>query len=135
MKGKVFVDSNIAVYAADSRDARKNRRAQEFFLENDEYLVVSTQVLQETFVSLTRKARAPHSVARAYVLALAKYEVVSVTSDHIRNAMDYADSFRISFWDALIVASAESANCAQICSEDLNSGQTIRGMRIWNPFA
>jgi predicted nucleic acid-binding protein len=134
MTGKVFLDSNIAVYAADRRDSRKQRRAEEVLLEADEWLVVSTQVLQETFASLTRKARAPHLVARAYVLGLANYEVVSLTPDHIRNAIDYSDSLRISFWDALIVAAAESANCAAICTEDLNSGQTIRGMRIWNPF-
>lgn len=134
MTGKVFLDSNIAVYAADHRDKRKQRLAREAMRSHESRLVVSTQVLQETFVSITRKLRVAHPIAKDYVSALAEFEIVPVTVAHVQSAMDYADSFRISFWDALIVASAESANCAQICSEDLNCGQTIRGMRIWNPF-
>jgi predicted nucleic acid-binding protein len=61
--------------------------------------------------------------------------VEPTTPDPVTRAIDISAMAQIMFWDALIVASAEQAQATQICSEDLNAGQTIAGMRIVNPFA
>jgi predicted nucleic acid-binding protein len=40
----------------------------------------------------------------------------------------------VSFWDALIVTSAEQARAVHLISEDLNDGQSIGAVRVVNPF-
>jgi predicted nucleic acid-binding protein len=61
-------------------------------------------------------------------------EVIVNTCDTIEEAINISIASRLSFWDALIIASAGTANCSAVYSEDLNDGQIIRGVRIVNPF-
>jgi len=98
--------------------------------------VLSTQVLHEFYVNVTRKIAAPlsKSSARAVVDAYAPW-CVNITVAETSAAFRIEDEARISFWDALIVAAARKAGAVRILSEDLNSGQTIAGIRIENPFS
>ena len=64
-----------------------------------------------------------------------RMEVVVVTLDLIRRAIDLASLHRINYWDALLVAAAESAGCTELYSEDLNAGQSYSGVRVVNPFS
>lgn len=52
----------------------------------------------------------------------------------IKDAIDVSLLNKISFWDALIVISAEIAKCTALITEDLNSGQIIKGVKIINPL-
>ncbi|MCU1339644.1 MAG: hypothetical protein JWO19_5225 [Bryobacterales bacterium] len=134
-----FVDTNVLVYAFDKSSSPKKRVAQrlmsELMIENR--LNLSTQVLQELFVTLTRKVGQPCSSGEALAVLddLAAWPVIGINYAAIRAAAGLAENAKISFWDALIVVAAERAGAAVLYSEDLNDGQEILGVRISNPFA
>jgi len=98
--------------------------------------VVSMQVLQEFYATVTRKLAQPlpKQDARAIVEDFA-YWCIETTPDEIKRTFRIEDEARIGFWDALIVAAAIKSGATLILSEDLNAGQTIAGITIENPFA
>ena len=137
MTDKSFVDSNVLIYAYDADAGVKRTAAAAVLRElwDRRSGVLSTQVLHEFYVNVTRKIAAPlsKSSARAVVDAYAPW-CVNTTPAETSAAFRIEDEARISFWDALIVAAARKAGAVRILSEDLNAGQTIAGIRIENPF-
>jgi predicted nucleic acid-binding protein len=133
-----FVDTNVLVYAFDKSGSPKQRGAQGLMNElmEQDRLRVSTQVLQELYVTLTRKAMRPCSSeeALAVVEDLAAWPLMVVDYAAIRAAVGLADQAQLSFWDALVVVAAARAGAAVLYTEDLNDGQEILGVRIRNPF-
>jgi predicted nucleic acid-binding protein len=97
---------------------------------------LSIQVLQEFYVNATRKLTTPLAqvCAREVVNSYAAWVREPTTADTVIRAIDIAALVQISFWEALIVASAEQAEATQIYSEDLNAGQSIAGIKIVNPL-
>jgi predicted nucleic acid-binding protein len=134
--GKIFVDTNILVYALDTRFPEKRERAAEALrsLQARGGGVVSTQVLQECYVAATTKLGIEPLIAKEALGKLKALELVLIDLALIQDAIDTSILNRISFWDALIVVSAEKAACAELWTEDLNHGQVIRGVRIRNPI-
>jgi predicted nucleic acid-binding protein len=134
-----FVDTNVLVYAFDKSGSAKKRVAQRLLNElmDEDRLRVSTQVLQELFVTLTRKAmrRCSSEEALAAMEDLTAWPLMVVDYAAIRAAVGLADQAKISFWDALIVVAAARVGAAVLYTEDLNDGQEILGVRISNPFA
>lgn len=137
MSGKVFIDTNILVYAHDLDAGIKQRTAHTLILKlaQDRTGVLSMQVLQEFYVTATRKliTPLPKTEARAIVEDFGHW-CISTSPADIKNAFQIEDEARISFWDALIVGAAVRAGATHILSEDLNPGQTIGGILIENPF-
>lgn len=133
---KVFLDTNILVYAADSADRQKQARAMEVVREirKEGIGVISTQVMQEFFVVAVRKLGLALLDARKLTLTLSEFEVVSMTPTLVEQAMDLTILYQLSFWDALLVAAAKEGRCAKLLSEDLQTGQTIAGIKIENPI-
>lgn len=133
---KVFLDTNVLVYALD-RDAGAKRQTARRLLEvaAGGVGVISTQILQEFYVVATRKLGVEPALAKSILHSLRRFEIVTVTGDLIEQAVDVSVVSRMSFWDALVVVSAEAAQCAQLWTEDLNAGQVIRGVTVVNPFA
>jgi predicted nucleic acid-binding protein len=133
---KVFLDTNILIYSLDQSDIDKKKNSRELIkaLTSENLGVISTQVLQEFYIAATTKLGADPLLIKEIVRSLEKIETVTVTTTLIKEAIDCSVLNRISFWDALIVVSAESAKCKLLCTEDLNHGQIIRGVRIENPF-
>ena len=133
-----FVDTNVLVYALENRNSPKKRVAQRLLdeLMDSDRLRVSTQVLQELFVTLTRKVAQPCSneEAAAVLEDLAAWPLVVIDYSAIRAAVGLADQAKLSFWDALVVVAAARVGAAVLYSEDLNHGQEILGVRICNPF-
>ena len=135
---KVFVDTNVLVYAHDATAGHKQERAREAIMElwNTQAGVLSTQVLQELFVSLTKKI--PHPLenrkARRILEDLCAWEVVVNDEQAIFAAIDIQPKFRLSFWDSLILEAAHRSGATTLLSEDLSQGQRIRGLTIVNPF-
>lgn len=130
-----FVDTNVFTYTFDDSEPTKQERARALLRDTPE-IVVSTQVLQELYVSLT-KGRLPITTkakAEAAVRTLSDYVVVQVDVPLILSAVGICGRDQISFWDALIVSAAAHANCDSLLSEDLNNGQIIEGVRVTNPF-
>ena len=135
--GKVFLDTNVLVYAqdADAPDKRQRSRALIAAVVAAGSGVISTQVLQEFYVTATRKMGVPPLAAKSVVQSFRLFEVVQLSPDLIEQAIDRSVLSQLSFWDALIVAASVASGCTTIFSEDLNAGQVIDGVKITNPFA
>jgi predicted nucleic acid-binding protein len=138
MTDKVFVDTNILVYAHDLDAGNKHDQAAEIVSQVWESRngVLSTQVLQEFYVTLTRKVSSTLSKleARKLVQKYSHWHLVLNDLSIILQASEIEESNNISFWDALIVSAAYSQNVPTILTEDLNHGQIIEGIFIRNPF-
>jgi len=90
--------------------------------------------MQEFYVAATSKLGADPLLTKDILRSLERFETVVVSPTLIKDAIDCSIINRLSFWDALIVVSAESAQCEILWTEDLNHGQIIRGVRIENPL-
>jgi len=138
MADKVFVDTNILVYAHDLDAGAKYEQAAALVsdLWESRNGFLSTQVLQEFYVTLTRKVSSPLSKleARKLLQKYSNWNVVLNDPSMISQASEIEESYNISFWDALIVSAAYSQNVPTILTEDLNHGQIIEGILIKNPF-
>jgi predicted nucleic acid-binding protein len=138
MTAKTFVDTNILIYAHDVQAGRKHENARRILRElwSARTGVLSTQVLQEFYVNVTRKIARPipRQTARAVVDSYVLW-CITTTPTELFAAFSIEDETGIGFWDALIVAAARKAGATRILSEDLNHGQVINGVRIENPFA
>jgi predicted nucleic acid-binding protein len=138
MSGVAFVDSNILIYAHD-RDAGPRRERARQLCENlwhERSGCMSVQVLQEFYVTVTRKLRAPVARARAreLVRAYSSWVLSPTTPETVVRATELSEAAEIGFWDALIVAAAEQSGADTLYSEDLNDGQVIAGVRVVNPL-
>ena len=138
MSANVFVDTNILIYAYDIDSPSKGAIAQKILLNLwlEHSGVLSMQVLQEFYVTSTRKLPSPLSKEKARTLIdhFSKW-CIDTTPEEIQRAFQIEDEAQISFWDALIVSAAIKADAERILSEDLNPGQRIAGVLIENPFA
>lgn len=133
---KIFIDTNILVYTIDQKNRIKHSRARTIvktIVENHRP-VISTQVIKEFYVVAVTKLAADPIVIKNIVHNFQNMEVVNNDIDLIEQAIDISVLSQISFWDSLIVAAAEKANCEFIYSEDLNNGQNYRGINVVNPF-
>ena len=133
---KIFIDTNILVYTLDKRDKVKQKKAREIFKKIVELHqpVLSTQILKEFYVVSVSKLKADHLMVKNIIHNFKNMEIVNNDIDLIEQAIDISIISRISFWDSLVVAAAEKAKCDFIISEDLNAGQTYRGVMVINPF-
>jgi len=134
---KAFLDTNIVIYANDSRDPVKQSRAIEVVTDciREQTGVVSTQVLQEYAVVALDKLNQDLDVVLRQLLLLESLEVVQITPELVRRGLEIQARYRISYWDGAIIAAAEHANCSLLLSEDLTSGQLYATVRVENPFA
>ena len=132
----VFLDTNLVVYAFDRAGQAKQRVAIEV-LEGKERLVVSSQVLLESFWVLTRKLAEPldENQASEVIDQLCNLPVVSTDPQLVQRAIKTSLRYDIAIWDALIVEAARAAGCHRVLSEDLQTGQDFDGVVIENPFA
>ena len=138
MSVKVFFDTNVLVYAYDSNELVKQAIAQRLF---DDYarqgqLVISTQVLQELYVSLTRvgKQKLPPDKASGVVNFFAELPLQQVDKQLVSAAMQRHQQGAFSFWDSLIVEAALRAGCTKLISEDMHDGLQVGSLIIENPF-
>ncbi len=136
MSARSFFDTNVLVYTDDRATPSKRRRALELVAEHrlSRTAVLSLQVLQEYFVTVTRKLQVEVRVARRKVELLSEFDVVSPEVSDILAAIDLHRLHGINFWDALIVRSAKQAGCSVLLSEDMQGHREIDGVRIVNPF-
>ena len=133
---KIFLDTNILVYALDGHDQKKQKSARQIVktVSKNETPVISTQILQELYVTATTKLRVEPFLAKSIIHAYENMEIVNIDANLIREAIDTSILNKISFWDSLVIVAAESARCEALYTEDLNPGQIIRSVRIENPF-
>ena len=137
MSVRSFFDTNVLVYTDDQDSPEKQRRALELLAEHRRAKtgVVSMQVLQEYFVTVTRKLQVEARIARRKVELRAEFDVAAPDVADILAAIDLHRLHRFSFWDALVVRSAKQAGCKILFTEDLQDTREIDGLRVVNPFA
>ena len=138
MSVSCFVDTNILVYAHDRSAGKKHHNAQELLSElwRDRTAAISTQVLQELYVNIRRKAGQPLSTAdaRSLIADYLRWDVIVNTGESILDAMEIEARYEISFWDALIVQAASASGAQVLYSEDLADGQAYGTVRVVNPL-
>ena len=138
MKDKIFVDTNILVYAHDLDAGLKHEIARSKIIDlwEDATGVLSTQVLQEFYITITRKIINPLTPAktRGIIVNYLAWQVELNDAQTILLASEFEERHKISFWDALIIAAASRTESIKILTEDLNDGQIIEGIMIENPF-
>jgi predicted nucleic acid-binding protein len=138
MTARVFVDTNVLVYQLDQREPDKQVQARSWLdhLWGTQAGRTSFQVLQEFYITVTRKLEPglEPEAARKIVRALWAWRPVSVDERIFTDAWSIQDRFQLSWWDALIVSAARSAECPYLLTEDLQHGQDLDGVRVVSPF-
>lgn len=133
MTDKVFVDSNVWLYAFMDQTSPKHASAIQ--LINQPNVLLSTQVINEVCANLIRKADYSEQEIRQTLNSFAeRYTILDVGFNVIQLASNLRDAYSLSYWDSLILATAQEAKCSTIYSEDMHNGLKIGSMSIRNPF-
>ena len=135
---KVFLDTNILVYAYDVSSGIKHDVARNIVADlwNLRTGTLSIQVLQEFFISVTKKIPKPLDIkiTRDIIRDFLLWEVVENDGELMLAAIDIQIKYRYTFWDSLIIAAAIESGASVLLTEDLKHGQTIEDIMIKNPF-
>ena len=138
MKDKVFLDTNIIVYAHDRSSGEKHVVAREImdYLWETRKGLISVQVLQELFVCVTKKIAKPLPIKNAKLLLeyLSNWDVIVNDKFITLKAIDFQEKHQFSFWDSLIIQAALQGQASLLLSEDLPDGQVVEDLKILNPF-
>lgn len=134
----VFVDTNVLVYAFDQSAGEKRDRAHSLLDRLWENMRgrLSVQVLQEFYVTVTQKVERPlePEAAGEIVRDLSYWQIHAPVAEDVLGAIDLQQRYVLSFWDAMVLWSAQQLGCSTIWSEDLNEGQDFDGVGVVNPF-
>ncbi len=135
-KVECFLDTNVLLYAALGKHDHPKKFAISRELVAGWQFGLSTQVLGEFFVNAQRKSMQPMlpAEAAAMVAYLGERPCAIIDLPLVRSAIDLSERFRISYWDAAIVAAAERLQAEILYSEDFNHGQSYGRVRVMNPF-
>lgn len=139
MSGELaFIDTNVLLYAYDRAAGARHDQAAALVgdLGAERLGALSIQVLQEFYVNSTRKIAEPlsHEVALGRVRILSRWPLHVPRAQDVVAAATLAAEAQLSFWDAMVVHSADALGCTILWSDDLNDGQRIAGVTIRNPF-
>ena len=131
-----FIDTNILVYADSADEPAKQQVAIQLLtqLRLAGLGVISTQVLNEYCNVALNKLKRSHAGLRAQLQFFKQFEVVNVTPEIIEAAVDLHQTRALSYFDALMVAAAQTSGCGVLLSEDMQAGEVVGGVRIWSPF-
>lgn len=133
----IFVDTNVLLYSFDSHDPVKCARARNWL----EYLWstgvgrLSWQVLHEFYANAFRKLGVPALQAREAVAVFGKWRPGGMSLSLVERGWYWMDQAQLSYWDSLILASAEQLGCSMLLSEDFQAGRRFEEVRVINPFA
>lgn len=136
MKGKMFLDSNILVYSSLQDDKEKHDIVLNLWRQLEgNFIFVSTQVVNEVYVSLLRHALTDKDIQNIVLKIIDVCNVSVITIDSIKSAWKLKKQYNLSYWDSLIVAAAMENNCDILYSEDMQDRQTLEDkLQIINPF-
>ena len=136
MRAESFLDTNVLVYAAAGRESEERKRARALALIEQEDVGISAQVLQEFYVTVTRKIEVAMGAERAleWVEQFESFPCVAVDSALVKIAVEVSERFQISYWDGAILSAAQLLGAETLYTEDLNHGQRYGSVRAVNPF-
>lgn len=133
---KIFIDTNIIIYANDKQDTIKQKKAINIIkdLMITKTGVISTQVLQEYAYAAINKLNQSVNIVLRQLKLLEGFEIIKQSPELIRKAIEIMTVYKINFWDANIISQAEFSKSDLIYSEDFNIGQYYSGIQVVNPF-
>jgi predicted nucleic acid-binding protein len=132
-----FLDTNILLYSISRDPAETTKHDRAVALIDAGSNALSVQVLQEFYVQATRPSRSdplPHEIAAGLIRTWLRFKVQEITVSIMTGALEIKAAYRLSYWDAAIVAAARALGCEELYSEDLSHGREIEGITIVNPF-
>jgi predicted nucleic acid-binding protein len=136
MTVECVLDTNVLVYAAarPGTDETKRGRARELIAQP---FGLSGQILQEFFVTVTRKVKAPMRPIEAleWIEQFEEQPCVPIDVSLVKRGIESAERYKISYWDGAVIAAAETLRAEVLYTEDLNDGQLYGSIRVINPFA
>ena len=137
VKGQFSLDTNILVYAVDRDAGKRHEEARDLIgRASRRDCVLTVQALAEFFHATTRKNLLDPARASAFVRDwLDVFHVTSADDTALVDAMDAVEEHRLSFWDAMLWATARQIGCSAILSEDMQDGRRLSGVEFINPFA
>ncbi len=136
MRAESFLDTNVFVYAAAGCGDEEPKRERALALIDEEDIGISAQVLQEFYVTVTRKIENPMTSEQAleWVEQLEAFPCLAVDASLVKVAAEVSERYRISYWDGAIVSAAQLLGAETLYTEDLNDGQLYGTVRAVNPF-
>ena len=136
MTDPVFVDTNVHFYAFDDRDVAKRdaARAWRASLWESGRGRTSFQVLQEFYAQASSKFPSAKEAVRTEIRNLLAWQPVRIDAGVLQSSWPLQDRYRLSFWDALIVAAAKTSSCRYLLTEDFQPDQDLDGLTVVNPF-
>jgi len=137
MRDKIFIDSNIFVYAYTDDDWQKHELSRNLLKDNilANEIILSVQILNE-FYSVMAKYKYSHDEIKSCSDEIIKQaEIMSLKLDTFKFCLFIKEKYGYSWWDSLILSSALENNCKIIYSEDMQHEQIIENtLKIVNPF-
>ena len=136
MNVEALIDTNILIYAAAGRHDEPEKYARSWSVLDDAKFGLSGQILAEFYVNVRTKPKVPLTPIEAatWVDRLSTVPVVGVDADVVREAIRHSHRFKISYWDAALIAAAERLDAPVLYTEDLNHGQLYGSVKVVNPF-
>ena len=142
MRDKVFIDTNIFVYAfldntKDNNDHLKHLKAKEFLgtFQNDKEVFISTQVCNEYYSALLKNKIPDEKIQKSLQELIGLVRVAPITTDTVLKTFDLKNRYNCSYWDSLILSSALENSCTILYSEDMQDNQMIENkIQLINPF-
>ena len=142
MKDKIFIDTNVFVYAylenpKRREDYKKHLKAKELLRSfmTDNIVFISTQVCNEYYSALLNNKIENSDIQSSLYSLVQMVNVASISKDTVLQSFEIKNRYSFSYWDSLILSSALENECSIVYSEDMQDGQLINGvLRIVNPF-
>lgn len=139
MSAEVFVDTNVLIYAHDVDAGDKRARAAAILGElwATRRGALSTQVLQEFYVNVTRKIANPldPAVARDITERYGAWPLIGADLELVLRAASLEQRAKLSYWEAMVIVAAQRAGTPILLTEDLSDGQRFEGVTVRNPFS
>jgi predicted nucleic acid-binding protein len=139
MIGKFLVDTNILVYAYDRSEIGKQKKAADILdaLAEIDSGILSTQILSEFFVVVTKKILSPLTAAEAYSSInnyIRSWQIIDINSFIVLEAIRGVQAHNFSYWDSMIWATARMNQIPAVLSEDFSNNSVVEGIEFLNPF-
>jgi len=136
MSAECLLDTNILVYAVAGRGAAETKRIRALELIENEDFGLSSQILQEFYVTVVRKIEVPLAAEQAleWIEQFDAFPCMAIDRPLIKIAIEISQRYQISYWDGAIIGAAEALGAATLYSEDLNHGQPYGSVQVINPF-
>lgn len=135
MSDRIFIDTNLFIYAFDKLDLKKNKKVINFFKsirEDDTH--ISIQIIKEFSNVNIKKFKVSEEILFKRLTIFRSFIISDTTVEVMEKAISLCYLYKLQYYDSLIIAAALAQNCNILYSEDLNNGQSIEGLQIINPF-